>query len=72
METFQDARALAESMTATTIQQNEILKKELDDAKKQVKALETSRSELRQELNKSLKDKVQLEVGCIRGLLVMI
>ncbi|KAL8230403.1 hypothetical protein R6Q57_000181 [Mikania cordata] len=57
----QDARAYAESITATTIQQNEMLKKELDDAKKQVKSLETSHSELKQGLNKCLKDKVELE-----------
>ncbi|KAK1434044.1 hypothetical protein QVD17_10962 [Tagetes erecta] len=57
----QDARAHAESVTATTIQQNEMLKEELDDAKKQVKYLETSHSELKQELNKCLEHKVQLE-----------
>ncbi|KAI3786003.1 hypothetical protein L1987_45130 [Smallanthus sonchifolius] len=57
----QDARVYAESITATTIQQNEILKKELDDAKKQVKSLKTSHSELKQEINKCLKDKVELE-----------
>ncbi|KAI3727175.1 hypothetical protein L1987_66986 [Smallanthus sonchifolius] len=57
----QDARAYAESITAITIQQNEMLKKELDDAKKQVKSLKTSRSELKQEINKCLKDKLELE-----------
>ncbi|KAF5793157.1 putative Phox domain, PX domain superfamily protein [Helianthus annuus] len=57
----QDARAYAESFAATIIQQNEMLRKELDDVKKQVKSLETSHSELEQELNKRLKDKVELE-----------
>ncbi|KAI7731377.1 hypothetical protein M8C21_011488 [Ambrosia artemisiifolia] len=57
----QNARAHAESIAATTIQQNEMLIKELDDVKKQVKSLCTSPSELKQELNKCLKDKVELE-----------
>ncbi|KAK9066294.1 hypothetical protein SSX86_013615 [Deinandra increscens subsp. villosa] len=57
----QNARAYAESITATTNQQNEMLKKELDDAKQQVKSLKTSQSELQQEFNKCSKDKVELE-----------
>lgn len=35
----QDARAYAESMKATTMQQNEMLLKELDDAKNQIEIL---------------------------------
>lgn len=36
---YQDARAYAESMKATTMQQNEMLLKELDDAKNQIEIL---------------------------------
>ncbi|KAI3759628.1 hypothetical protein L6452_07575 [Arctium lappa] len=46
LTTEQDARAYAESMNATTIQQKELLLKELDDAREQVEILRKQQDEV--------------------------
>ncbi|KAL7605312.1 hypothetical protein Lser_V15G17696 [Lactuca serriola] len=73
--TEQEARAYAESMKETMIQKNEMLMKEIEILRKEkdevelksksdieeVNSLITSHSELKEELNKCLEEKVELE-----------